>query len=498
MTKELLDLNLSQARDALRSGKVSAPELTEAYIKAIEAHDDRLNCYITRSFDHARTQAKEAAVRLGKEKDKAPDLCGIPLGIKDLFITKGIRTTAASKILGDFIPPYESTITQKLWNDGAVCLGKLNMDEFAMGSANLSSAFGPVENPWKRKGSDEKLVPGGSSGGSSAAVAAGLALGALGSDTGGSIRQPASFTGIVGVKPTYGTCSRFGMVSYCSSMDQAGPMTRNLRDSAILLEGMAGHGIDRRDSTLSTHKVPNFEASIGKSVKGMRIGIPKEFCSEKVSDEISAIWNQGIEWLKAAGAEIKEVSLPTARHSLAVYYILAVAEASTNLSRYDGVRFGIRVKGKTLDEMYEATREAGFGAEVKRRIVLGTYVLSSGKYDDYFVRAQKVRRKITEDFNSVFNEVDAILTPTAPTGAFAWDHKDTNPVNMYLNDMFTVPVNLAGLPAMSVPAGLDHHGVPLGLQLIGKAFSEETLFSLGNVLEENANFNQRPALWAGN
>ena len=487
------DFTLASARDALKARKISAVELTNAHLDAIERLDGRLNSFITRTPDQARVAAKAADDVLAKGEGGA--LTGIPLGIKDLFCTNGVRTTAASKILGNFVPPYESTVTSNLLRDGAVFLGKLNLDEFAMGSANLNSAFGPVENPWKRDGSDAKLVPGGSSGGSAAAVAAGLVLGATGTDTGGSIRQPAAFTGIAGIKPTYGRCSRFGTIAFASSLDQAGPMARNLQDCAILLESMAG--FDERDSTSVNTPVPNYEAALTRGVKGLRVGIPKEYHAPGMPAEIEALWQQGINWLKAAGAEVVEVSLPHTKYGLPTYYIAALAEASSNLARYDGVRFGERVKGDSLDALYEATRAAGFGEEVKRRILIGTHVLSSGYYDAYYLRAQKVRTLIQRDFLNAFEKVDFLLTPTAPSSAFAQDEKPTDPVQMYLNDIFTVPASMAGVPALSVPAGLDAQGVPLGLQLIGKFFDEETLIAAGHVIEQAASFTHRPAIHAG-
>ncbi|OAG72598.1 glutamyl-tRNA(Gln) amidotransferase subunit A [Gluconobacter japonicus] len=487
------DFTLASARDALKARKISAVELTNAHLDAIERLDGRLNSFITRTPDQARAAAKAADEVLAKGEGGA--LTGIPLGIKDLFCTNGVRTTAASKILGNFVPPYESTVTSNLLRDGAVFLGKLNLDEFAMGSANLTSAFGPVENPWKRNGSDAKLVPGGSSGGSAAAVAAGLVLGATGTDTGGSIRQPAAFTGIAGIKPTYGRCSRFGTIAFASSLDQAGPMARNLQDCAILLESMAG--FDERDSTSVDTPVPNYEAALTRGVKGLRVGIPKEYHAPGMPAEIEALWQQGINWLKAAGAEIVDISLPHTKYGLPTYYIAALAEASSNLARYDGVRFGERVNGSSLDALYEATRAAGFGEEVKRRILIGTHVLSSGYYDAYYLRAQKVRTLIQRDFLNAYENVDVILTPTAPSGAFAQDEKPTDPVQMYLNDIFTVPASMAGVPALSVPAGLDAQGVPLGLQLIGKFFDEETLIAAGHVIEQAASFTHRPAIHAG-
>ncbi|KXV38580.1 glutamyl-tRNA amidotransferase [Gluconobacter japonicus] len=487
------DFTLASARDALKARKISAVELTNAHLDAIERLDGRLNSFITRTPDQARAAAKAADEVLAK--GEGGPLTGIPLGIKDLFCTNGVRTTAASKILGNFVPPYESTVTSNLLRDGAVFLGKLNLDEFAMGSANLTSAFGPVENPWKRNGSDAKLVPGGSSGGSAAAVAAGLVLGATGTDTGGSIRQPAAFTGIAGIKPTYGRCSRFGTIAFASSLDQAGPMARNLQDCAILLKSMAG--FDERDSTSVDTPVPDYEAALTRGVKGLRVGIPKEYHAPGMPAEIEALWQQGINWLKAAGAEIVDISLPHTKYGLPTYYIAALAEASSNLARYDGVRFGERVNGSSLDALYEATRAAGFGEEVKRRILIGTHVLSSGYYDAYYLRAQKVRTLIQRDFLNAYENVDVILTPTAPSGAFAQDEKPTDPVQMYLNDVFTVPASMAGVPALSVPAGLDAQGVPLGLQLIGKFFDEETLIAAGHVIEQAASFTHRPAIHAG-
>ncbi|MFT9449594.1 Asp-tRNA(Asn)/Glu-tRNA(Gln) amidotransferase subunit GatA [Gluconobacter japonicus] len=487
------DFTLASARDALKARKISAVELTNAHLDAIERLDGRLNSFITRTPDQARAAAKAADEALAKGEGGA--LTGIPLGIKDLFCTNGVRTTAASKILGNFVPPYESTVTSNLLRDGSVFLGKLNLDEFAMGSANLTSAFGPVENPWKRNSSDAKLVPGGSSGGSAAAVAAGLVLGATGTDTGGSIRQPAAFTGIAGIKPTYGRCSRFGTIAFASSLDQAGPMARNLQDCAILLKSMAG--FDERDSTSVDTPVPDYEAALTRGVKGLRVGIPKEYHAPGMPAEIEALWQQGINWLKAAGAEIVDISLPHTKYGLPTYYIAALAEASSNLARYDGVRFGERVNGSSLDALYEATRAAGFGEEVKRRILIGTHVLSSGYYDAYYLRAQKVRTLIQRDFLNAYENVDVILTPTAPSGAFAQDEKPTDPVQMYLNDVFTVPASMAGVPALSVPAGLDAQGVPLGLQLIGKFFDEETLIAAGHVIEQAASFTHRPAIHAG-
>jgi len=488
----LTDLTLAEARDALKARKISAVELADAHIQAMEAAR-ALNAYVLETPDKARDMARASDERLAKGQGGA--LEGIPLGIKDMFATEGVRTTACSKILDNFTPAYESTVTSQLWRDGAVMLGKLNNDEFAMGSSNETSAFGPVANPWKARGSDAVLVPGGSSGGSSAAVAARLCLGATGTDTGGSIRQPAAFTGIVGIKPTYGRCSRWGTVAFASSLDQAGPFARTVRDSAILLRSMAGH--DAKDSTSVDMAVPDYEAAVGRSVKGLRIGVPKEYRVEGMPAEIEALWHQGAEWLKAAGAEIVEISLPHTKYALPAYYIVAPAEASSNLARYDGVRYGERVSGRDVIEMYENTRAAGFGAEVKRRIMIGTYVLSAGYYDAYYVRAQKVRTLIKRDFDEAFAAgVDAVLTPTTPSPAFAAGSKGSaDPVEMYLNDIFTVTVNMAGLPGISVPAGFSADGLPLGLQLIGRPFDEETLFATGQVIEDSANALAKPQEW---
>ena len=480
---ELTSLTLSEAREGLANKSFSALQLTDAYLKAM-AGGRGLNAYVLETPDQARAMAKVADEALAR--GEAGPLTGIPLGIKDLFATEGVRTTACSKILGEFKPPYESTVTTQLWRDGAVLLGKLNNDEFAMGSSNETSCFGPVINPWRREGSKTKLVPGGSSGGSAAAVAANLCLGATATDTGGSIRQPAAFTGTVGVKPTYGRCSRWGIVAFASSLDQAGPIARTVRDAAILLRSMAGH--DPKDTTSVDRAVPDYEAAVGRSVKGMKIGIPKEYRIEGMSPEIEALWKQGADWLKAAGAELVEVSLPHTRYALPAYYIVAPAEASSNLARYDGVRYGARVPGHNIVEMYENTRAAGFGAEVKRRVMIGTYVLSAGYYDAYYLRAQKVRTLIKRDFETCFaNGVSAILTPATPSAAFGIGEKGgADPVEMYLNDIFTVTVNMAGLPGIAVPAGRDVQGLPLGLQLIGRPFDEETLFSLGEVIEQAA------------
>src|SRR5438445_9436446 len=449
---DLTSLTLAEAREGLASKSFTSLELTDAHLKAIEAAR-ALNAFVMETPDQARDRARDSDARIAK--GEGGPLAGIPLGIKDLFATKGVRTTACSKILGNFVPTYESTITAQLWRDGAVMLGKLNNDEFAMGSSNETSFFGPVISPWRRRGANTPLVPGGSSGGSAAAVAAGLCLGATGTDTGGSIRQPAAFTGIVGIKPTYGRCSRWGIVAYASSLDQAGPLARTVRDAAILLTSMAGH--DPKDTTSVDRSVPNYEAAIGKSIKGMRIGIPKEYRVEGMTGEIDKLWEQGAQWLKAAGAEIVAVSLPHTKYALPAYYIVAPAEASSNLARYDGVRYGLRVGGRDIADMYQNTRARGFGKEVRRRIMIGTYVLSSGYYDAYYLRAQKVRTLIRRDFEEVFaNGVDAILTPATPSAAFDIGEKSgADPIEMYLNDVFTVTVNMAGLPGIAVPAGLD-------------------------------------------
>jgi aspartyl-tRNA(Asn)/glutamyl-tRNA(Gln) amidotransferase subunit A len=490
----LTDLTIAQARDGLRAGDFSAEDLTLAHLHAIEALNPRLNAYLYVAHAQAMEQARAADRALAA--GTAGPLAGIPLAIKDLFCTAGVRTTAASRILQPFVPPYESTVTAQLLRDGAVFLGKTNMDEFAMGSSNMTSAFGPVENPWKRRqDADAVLVPGGSSGGSAAAVAARLAMGATGTDTGGSIRQPASFCGLVGVKPTYGRCSRWGVVAFASSLDHPGPFARTVQDGAILLRSMAGH--DAKDSTSADLPVPDFEAACARGVRGLRIGVPREYRSEGMPAEIEALWQQGLAWLRDAGAEVVDVSLPHTQYGLATYYIVAPAEASSNLARYDGVRFGLRRDGEDLRDLYERTRAAGFGEEVRRRVLIGTYVLSAGYYDAYYLRAQKVRALILQDFTQVFAQVDALLTPTAPSAAFAQGEKMDDPVTMYLNDVFTVPANLAGVPAISVPAGLDANGLPLGLQVIGKPFAEETVFAVAGALEAAAGFTALPAVRAG-
>jgi len=482
---DLTRLTIAEAREKLSAKEIKAVELTDAYLSAIEAANPAINAYVAVTPDRAREMAKASDGRIAA--GKAGSLEGIPLGIKDLFATEGVHTQAASHILDGFKPRYESTVTQNLWNDGAVMLGKLNMDEFAMGSSNETSYYGAVKNPWRARGSNADLVPGGSSGGSAAAVAAFLCAGATATDTGGSIRQPAAFTGTVGIKPTYGRCSRWGVVAFASSLDQAGPIARDVRDAAILLKSMAS--VDAKDTTSVDLPVPDYEASLGQSLKGMRIGIPREYRVDGMPEEIEALWQQGIAWLKDAGADVIDISLPHTKYALPAYYIVAPAEASSNLARYDGVRYGLRVDGKDIVDMYEKTRAAGFGAEFKRRIMIGTYVLSAGYYDAYYLQAQKVRTLIKRDFELAFNAgVDAILTPATPSSAFGIADEDlaSDPVKMYLNDIFTVTVNMAGLPGLSVPAGLDHKGLPLGLQLIGKPFEEETLFKTAHVIEKAA------------
>src|SRR5581483_3795229 len=478
---DLISLTLAQTREALRRKEFSSLELIDAHLAAM-AKARALNAFVLETPERAREMARASDARLAKGEGGA--LEGLPLGVKDLFCTAGVRTTACSHILDNFVPTYESTVSANLWRDGAVLLGKLNNDEFAMGSSNETSHFGPVASPWRRKGANTPLTPGGSSGGSAAAVAARLCLAATGTDTGGSIRQPAAFTATVGMKPTYGRCSRWGIVAFASSLDQAGPFARSVRDTAILLRSMAGP--DDKDTTCADVAVPDYEKAVGRSVKGLRIGIPKEYRIDGMPAEIDALWSEGAAWLKTAGAEIKEVSLPHTKYALPSYYIVAPAEASSNLARYDGVRYGLREPGSDVISMYENTRRAGFGAEVKRRILIGTYVLSAGYYDAYYLKAQKVRTLIKRDFERAFAHVDAILTPTTPGPAFALGEKSGDPVEMYLNDIFTVTVNMAGLPGMSVPAGLSSEGTPLGLQLIGRPFDEETLFRTARVIEEAA------------
>ena len=487
MSATATDLTLAEARDGLASGAFSSVELAKAHVDAMERARD-LNAFITETPDVALERAAESDARRARG-EASGSLDGIPIAIKDLFCTEGVLTTAGSHILDTFVPPYESTVTAKLKAGGAVMLGKTNLDEFAMGSSNITSYFGPVKSPWgPRDGKD--LVPGGSSGGSAAAVAARVCLAATGTDTGGSIRQPASFCGIVGLKPTYGRCSRWGIVAFASSLDQAGPMTRSVRDAAIMLGAMAGH--DPKDSTSVPVAVPDFEAALTGDIRGLRVGVPKEYRLDGMAGEIDGLWRNGMDWLKDAGAETVEVSLPHTRYALATYYIIAPAEASSNLARYDGVRFGLRVPGETLDEMYQNTRGEGFGAEVRRRVLIGTYVLSAGYYDAYYLKAQKVRTLIARDFTRAFEDCDVILTPTAPSDAFAIGEKMDDPITMYLNDVFTVPSSLAGLPGISVPAGLSARGLPLGLQLIGRPFDEETLLRAAGVLEAAAGFDAKP------
>ncbi|TXM75046.1 Asp-tRNA(Asn)/Glu-tRNA(Gln) amidotransferase subunit GatA [Methylobacterium sp. WL103] len=489
---ELNELSLAEARDGLRAKTFSAREIAQAHIDALEKARV-LNAYLLETPDRALKMAEASDAKIAK--GEAGPLEGLPLGIKDLFCTEGVTTTAGSKILENFEPHYESAVSAHLWRDGAVMLGKLNLDEFAMGSSNETSAYGGVISPWRRTGSDAKIVPGGSSGGSAAAVAAHLCLGATATDTGGSIRQPAAFTGTVGIKPTYGRVSRWGTVAFASSLDQAGPIARTVRDCAILLGSMAGP--DARDTTCVDLPVPDFEAAVSRGVKGLTIGIPKEYRVEGMPAEIQKLWDDGAAWLKDAGATIREISLPHTKLALPAYYIVAPAEASSNLARYDGVRYGLRVPGRDIAAMYENTRAAGFGREVKRRIMIGTYVLSAGYYDAYYVRAQKIRTLIKRDFEEAYAAgVDAILTPATPSSAFGVGEKaSADPVEMYLNDVFTVTVNMAGLPGIAVPAGLDGQGLPLGLQLIGRPFDEETLFATAEVIERAAGRTVLPKAW---
>jgi aspartyl-tRNA(Asn)/glutamyl-tRNA(Gln) amidotransferase subunit A len=483
IVSELTSLSLVEARDGLKKKSFSAGELATAHLTAIEKAR-ALNAFVLETPERASEMAKASDARIAQ--GKAGPLEGIPLAVKDMFCTAGIRSTACSHILDNFVPTYESTVTSQLWRDGAVLLGKTNCDEFAMGSSNETSYFGAVHSPWRRKGSNTPLTPGGSSGGSAAAVAARLCFGATGTDTGGSIRQPAAFTGTVGMKPTYGRCSRWGIVAFASSLDQAGPFARTVRDAAILMRSMAGP--DPKDTTCADIPVPDYEAAVGKSVKGLRIGIPKEYRLDGMPAEIEKIWEKGREWLKAAGAELVDVSLPHTKYALPAYYIVAPAEASSNLARYDGVRYGLREPAREIIDMYEKTRGDGFGAEVRRRVMIGTYVLSAGYYDAYYLRAQKVRTLIKKDFEDCFKAgVHAMLTPATPSAAFGLGEKGgADPVEMYLNDVFTVTVNMAGLPGIAVPAGLDAQDLPLGLQLIGRPFDEETLFSLASVIEQAA------------
>ena len=499
---ELTALSLATARDGLQAGDFTASELVQAHIAEMESAR-ALNAVILETAEQALTMAKASDARL--QKGKAGALEGLPIGVKDLFCTENIRTTACSKILDNFIPPYESTVTENLWAAGAVQFAKLNNDEFAMGSSNETSCFGSALNPWRRtdegqhtgknggKDKDKPLVPGGSSGGSAAAVAAHIGVAALATDTGGSIRQPAAFTGTVGLKPSYGRCSRWGIIAFASSLDQAGAITRNVRDAAILLGVMAG--ADDKDTTCIDLPVPNYEAALSGDIKGLKIGIPKEYRIDGIAADIERLWQQGIDWCKQAGAELIDISLPHTKYALPAYYIIAPAEASSNLARYDGVRYGLRKAGRDITNMYEETRGAGFGAEVRRRVLIGTYILSAGYYDAYYLKAMKVRRLIADDFAKAYEKCDIVLTPTTPSAAFGVGENIDDPLAMYLNDILTVPVNLAGLPGISVPAGLDSQGLPLGLQLIGRPFDEEPLLRAAHVLEEAAQFTAQPKQW---
>ena len=489
---DLTSLTLTQAVAGLKTKAFSSEEITRSFLGAIDAANPTLNAYVEVTADKALEMARASDARLAAGQGGA--LEGAPLGIKDLFCTDGVQTTAGSNMLRGFVPPYESTVTANLWRDGAVMLGKLNMDEFAMGSSNETSAFGPVKNPWKSKASNAELTPGGSSGGSASAVAADLCLAATASDTGGSIRQPAAFTGTVGIKPTYGRASRFGMVAFASSLDQAGPITKNVADAALMLRSMCS--FDPKDSTSLDVATPDWTASLGQGVKGLRIGVPREYVVDGMPAEVQALWDQGVAWLKAAGCEIVDISLPHTKYALPTYYIVAPAEASSNLARYDGMRFGHRATdAKSLTDLYETSRAEGFGKEVQRRLTIGAYVLSAGFYDAFYVKALKVRRRIAEDFDNVWDKVDAVLTPSTPSAAFALGDKQIDPVTMYLNDVFTVTANLAGLPGISVPAGLDSGGLPLGLQVIGKALDEATVFRVGQALEDAAGFTGKAETW---
>jgi aspartyl-tRNA(Asn)/glutamyl-tRNA(Gln) amidotransferase subunit A len=488
---DLTTLTLAAALDGMEKKQFSSLEITNAFIDAIDKANPHLNAYVVTTPDLARARAKASDAK--RAQGKAGPLEGAPLGIKDLFCTEGVRTTACSGVLGEFTPTYESTVSGNLFRDGALMLGKLNMDEFAMGSSNETSHFGSAVSPWRRGNEATKLTPGGSSGGSASAVSADLCLGATATDTGGSIRQPAAFTGTVGVKPTYGRCSRWGIVAFASSLDQAGPIAKTVEDSAMLLQSMAGH--DPKDSTSLPNALPDFRAATKRSIKGMKIGVPEEYRVDGMPPEIEALWQQGIEWVKAAGATIVPISLKHTKYALPAYYIVAPAEASSNLARYDGMRYGARVAGKDLNSTYENTRASGFGKEVQRRILIGTYVLSAGYYDAYYLRAQKVRQRIAQDFRDAFEKVDAILTPATPSAAFGLGEKSGDPVAMYLNDIFTVTANLAGLPALALPAATDANGLPLGLQVIGKALDEESVFAVSAELERAANFRAKAAKW---
>ena len=486
MSEELIKLKITEATKLLHAKEITATDLVEAHIKQIEKHNKSLNAYIFDMHDQARIAAKEADDRI--TKGQARTLEGIPISMKDLFCTKGVRTTAGSRMLENFVPPYESTVSGNLANHGAITLGKTNMDEFAMGSANITSYFGNVINPWKGA-NGEDLVPGGSSGGAATSVASFMAMAATGSDTGGSVRQPAAFTGLVGIKPTYGRCSRYGMVAFASSLDQAGIFARSVEDAAICLETMMGW--DPKDSTSLNEKVPHLRSATQESVKGMKIGVPIDMMDlDGISPAVLTMWQKSIDILKEQGCEIVDIKLPTAKYALPTYYVIAPAEASANLSRYDGVRYGLRVEkeGMSLDEMYEATRSAGFGMEVKRRIMIGAYVLSAGFRDAYYIKAQKVRRIMANEFNTSFEKVDTILLPSAPTPAFGFNEKHENPVTMYLNDIFTIPASLAGLPAMSVPVDMQN-GLPLGMQVVGKALDEYTMIKVAAALERGVMVN---------
>ncbi len=488
---DLTTLTLVDALDGMEKKQFSSVELTNAFIDAIDKANPHLNAYVVTTPELAREGAKASDAK--RAQGKAGPLEGAPLGIKDLFCTEGVRTTACSGVLGEFTPTYESTVSANLFRDGAVMLGKLNMDEFAMGSSNETSHFGPVVSPWRRGNEDTKLTPGGSSGGSASAVSADLCLGATATDTGGSIRQPAAFTGTVGIKPTYGRCSRWGIVAFASSLDQAGPIAKTVEDAAMLLQSMAGH--DPKDSTSLPNALPDFRAATKRSIKGMKIGVPEEYRVDGMPAEIEALWQRGIEWVKAAGAEIVPISLKHTKYALPADHIVAPAEPSSHIARYDGMRYGARVAGKDLNGTYENTRASGFGKEVQRRILIGTYVLSAGYYDAYYLRAQKVRQRIAQDFRDAFERVDAILTPATPSASFGLGEKSGDPVAMYLNDIFTVTANLAGLPALALPADVDAQGLPLGLQVIGKALDEESVFAVSAELERAANFRAKAAKW---
>ncbi|MFA7276064.1 MAG: Asp-tRNA(Asn)/Glu-tRNA(Gln) amidotransferase subunit GatA [Pseudobdellovibrionaceae bacterium] len=489
MTEKLISLTMTEALTSLKKKEFTATELVSAHIAQMEATRS-LNAFLTETAEQAMAQAKDSDARIARGEMRPME--GLPIAMKDLYCTKDVRTTAASKILDTFVPPYESTVSQKLLDAGTISVGKTNLDEFAMGGSNTNSAYGPVENPWhSTKYPEKKLVSGGSSGGSAAAVAAGAAMGATGTDTGGSTRQPGSFCGIVGVKPTYGRCSRWGIIAFASSLDQAGCFTRSVEDSALMLTQMSG--FDPKDSTSAQKQVPDFAALLKNDVKGLRIGIPKEYRVDGMPEDIIAVWEKGAALLKDAGATIVDISLPHTQYAVPTYYIIAPAEASSNLARYDGVRYGLRVEGKDLQETYELSRAAGFGPEVKRRIMVGTYCLSSGYYDAYYTKAQKVRRLIADDFKAAFEKCDTILTPTAPSAAFAIGENEDDPIKMYLGDVFTIPASLAGLPGISIPAGLNDESLPLGLQIIGKAWDEETMFRTAFALEQAIKFETKPA-----